>query len=205
MIYLEKYNNFANELKIIFNTFVTKIVDMAVEYHAKTFGENAYDYPDLSEEEVNKLNVELINNQNTLIQELANSFQNGEYKDFIKLFLNKLNEILYDDALFGPAVDYTADNHLKDPVDYYVKGSEAHMFKTTIIIDEVDSDDENVIKNVLLDRYKQKLDEQAMAISKYESSEEELEAFWDNVFFINMIDNIHPKLICFPSFISRKY
>ena len=205
MIYLEKYNDFANELKTIFNTFVTKIVDMAMEYHTKTFGESIYDYPELSKEEVNKLNEELINNQNALIQELANGFQNGGYKDFIKLFLNKLNEILYDEALFAPALDYTAGNNLKNPVDYFIKGSEAHMGKTTLIIDEIDSDDEKVIKNILLDKYKQRLDDQFTVISKYESSEEELEAFWDNVLFINMINKNYPKLICFPSFISRKF
>ena len=201
---VKSMSEFALELRNLYFSFTKRMDELIGEYYVQTRGENAYDWPDLSKADVEKLNQKLERDKQIVIDELVNGFQNGKYKVFVKSFIDILNKNLEKDALNYPALDYNGDNKLENAVDSLVILSDAHLYKTNLIFDEIDSNDESVIKEILLKRHKEALDEQAEVIMSKEINKDEMEVFWDNIYFINLIDKDNPRVIFFPDFIVRK-
>ena len=197
--------DFANDVKEVYYSFTDKMGKLAGEYYADTHGTNAYEWPDLTEEQIDQLNKKLAQDKQNLIDGLINGFKHTKYKKFIVSFLDQLSEDEKENALHYPQLGYTADGKLEDPVDALTIFSDAHLYKVNLIFDVIDSDDKDFVKEELLKRYKDILDKQAEIIIEKEINREELEVFWDVVFFVNLKERDNPTIAYYYNFITRKY
>ena len=192
---------FEKQLSQTIKLFFEKMYLLWDDYFFQTSDEHGYSDNHLSKEEAIRITKEFDNNRLMLVDSLSSAFAK-QYKPVVNQLLKDLNETI--EKLLQPYYELNCsfENKLKEPIDILIIVGDPHMCKTNIIFDIVDDKNQNDVTDILLNRYKGVLDNQAALLRQ---REKEVEVMWDDLYCINFINKEHPTLIPIHSIVVRKY
>lgn len=180
----KEFEAFATEFKNSFEELVDNLNKLWKEYDFNNGVGDPYADSKYSKEEIEKMNNELEKNINKLVVRLANDFKLSKYKVFIESLLSYLSKQYKEMRWFYNQLNYNADGRILDSIDMYSIVGDPHQGKLNFVIGSTDLVEKDDIRNEILEKYKDKLDEQAKVI--IDDYKDELEVLWDQIIFIDL-------------------